>query len=580
MLRRRRRNEDGAVAILVAVLSLVLLMLAALALDIGLQINQKHQLWTTLDSAAQAGASKLPGSTVDAKTTALAYAKSHDPTETGTAAPNVDFWCIVGATGSAPNYAVDTSQIPSTCYPGPAPYTVGLAYNKNGDTSNRKIACSSKLCAIPCATPTNNTGTPKVACNTIRVYQGKTVPFGFARAGGIDEGSTGNLISVACKGSCGTVAPNPLDVAIIADRTLSMQSDDVDEMIAGIKGMLQQMTQSQQYVAMGAIGRSQPGSASQSGTCNSTSKGLTWPSSSGSSGRWVPISFSNNYAPTKGTLDNNSTLVKAVNCLTNQSSAGQGTNLAAPMKAAARYLLNLDPNNLSSLPSRPTAATKVLILETDGQPNESEDTGGSTGLGSSEDVFSNKYDVTTVTTTQSDQVSTSGGVTTTTHRKTITHTYVGGQRACDNLEAVAANAKAQNILVITIAYNMDGKRCGDYDGGSIGDDGDTNGPNGVVTNGPESNTSTRKYQTRTITTYVDNYAATEAVLNVLASAASPKPGGGASVADSTCTTTTQRTAENSDGDYFFCAASGDNMAPIFATALGQASKGIKLIKLP
>ena len=47
-----------------------------------------------------------------------------------------------------------------------------------------------------------------------------------------------------------------------------------------------------------------------------------------------------------------------------------------------------------------------------------------------------------------------------------------------------------------------------------------------------------------------------------------------------CSTTALQAAENSDGDYFFCAASGDNMAPIFKTALGQVSKGVKLLNLP
>ena len=41
-----------------------------------------------------------------------------------------------------------------------------------------------------------------------------------------------------------------------------------------------------------------------------------------------------------------------------------------------------------------------------------------------------------------------------------------------------------------------------------------------------------------------------------------------------------RTAENGDGDYFFCAATGTDMAPIFKTALSQAGTGIKLIRLP
>ncbi len=41
-----------------------------------------------------------------------------------------------------------------------------------------------------------------------------------------------------------------------------------------------------------------------------------------------------------------------------------------------------------------------------------------------------------------------------------------------------------------------------------------------------------------------------------------------------------RTTENGDGDYFFCAASGTDMAAIFKTALGKVSTGIKLIRMP
>ena len=47
-----------------------------------------------------------------------------------------------------------------------------------------------------------------------------------------------------------------------------------------------------------------------------------------------------------------------------------------------------------------------------------------------------------------------------------------------------------------------------------------------------------------------------------------------------CTTTTQISAENGDGDLFFCAARGDDLAPLFVTALSTVSTGVKLIKLP
>jgi hypothetical protein len=567
-----RHRESGAVALLFAALAVLLLVMAALSVDIGMQINRKHQLWATLDSAAQSGASELPGSTSAAKTTALKFALSHDATATGGNTPNVDFWCITASTPVGTTYAVDTTQIPSTCNPGPSPWTVGALYR----STNRKTTCSAILCAIPCVEPVPNTGTPKIACNTIRVFQGRDVPFAFGPAGGIDKGNTGALVSVACKGSCGTVAPNPMDVAIIADRTLSMDADDVADMITGIKGVLEQMTPSQQYVALGAIGRSRATSTGQSGSCGNSDTGLTYPSGSGASGQWLPISFSNNYATSKGVLATNSTLIKAVNCVSNQSAAGQGTSLAAPVKASSRYLLGLTSNNLSSLPTRPVAATKVLILETDGQPNETQPSAGSTSLTTTGDIFSNREDRSTTYTTSTrpdTSVTDRYGVTTITHNKTITYQYVGGQKACDNLQAVAADAKARGVLVITIAYNMTGKRCGDYDGG-----GQSNSSTSTV-QGPERDTNTRKYQTTTTTVYQRNTGATSTVLNVLAATASPS-NGVASTAGNDCSTTALRATENADGDYFFCAASGSDMTSIFTTALSQASSGIKLLNLP
>lgn len=571
---RRRHDESGVVAILVALLSVVLLMFAAYAVDIGMQINRKQQLNDTLDAAAQAGAYELPGSATNAKVQALKFAEAHDPTEKGTLAPNVDFWCVVASTLTSGVYQPDATQIPSTCYPGTSPYTAGANYKSTG----RKITCSKALCAIPCVEPSPNNGTPKIACNTIRVYQGRVVDFAFAPAGGIQQGGTGNLISVACKGSCGTVAPNPMDVAVIADRTLSMDSDDVAEMVSGIKGMLKEMTPEQQYVALGAIGRSQPSTTSQNGSCNSTSKGLTWPSNAGNSGKWVPISYSNNYVDANKNLQTNSTLVKGVNCLTNQSQSAQGTSLASPMKAAARYLLGYDTNNLSSLPQRSSPAQKVIIFETDGQPNETQPTSGSATLTNSADIFSNRNDTNAPVTLnpskpdtaewERDRYGRTTGRILYTHYVSKTYNYVGGANACNNLVNVAQQAKASGILVIMIAYNMTGKECNDYDPATTSD-------TDVVTT---SSTSSKVYRTETTTTYLKS-STSSSVLSVMAAGAS-NANGLPSTASNTCSTIAERTTENADGDYFFCAASGTDMAPIFKTALSQASKGIKLIKLP
>ena len=67
------------VAVIAALLAVVLLMFAAYAVDIGMQVNRKHQLNDTLDAAAQAGAYELPGSSVTAKAKALAFAAGPRP---------------------------------------------------------------------------------------------------------------------------------------------------------------------------------------------------------------------------------------------------------------------------------------------------------------------------------------------------------------------------------------------------------------------------------------------------------------------------------------------------------------------
>ena len=636
---RRKRDELGVVAIIAALLALLLLMFAAYAVDIGMQVNRKHQLNDTLDSAAQAGAFELPGSSITARAKALEFAAAHDPTETGTLAPNVDFWCVVASKGTAPNFVVETLDIPSTCNPGTSPYTPGANYK----TTGRAVTCSKLICAIPCVEPTPNNATPPIACNTIRVFQGRSVPFGFAPAGGIQQGHTGNVISVACKGSCGTVPPNPMDVAIVADRTNSMGLTNLNKLIAGIKDMLKVMTPSMQYVALGTIGRSQPTSASQTGNCAGSSTALTHPSSAGTTGRWVPISFSDNYVDGSQNLNTSSALVKGVECLNKSYTSGypgsdiyQGTTLAAPMKAAARYLLGTDPNNLSALPNNRTPTpNKVLIFETDGQPNERTPvnptlpytTGlGSNSLGDSTDIFSHPLrTLPAVNATQADTsvLTTPSGkrVTTITHNKTVTHTYNGGSTACQNLIDVAANAKAAGIIVIMIGYNMapvlpadeatelkapqrsgQPKKCQDYDGiksdysnlsGTPANsyNYDTSSSNTVTNsdtspgvNCPAPN-ETKKCITITKTTTVTSYKrslASTPVLNVMAAAASPTRGDVPvpSVAQNDCSTQALRDTENSDGDFLFCASSGTDMAPIFRTALGQVSKGIKLIKMP
>ena len=182
----RERGEDGAVAVLVAMLVVILFICAALAVDITQKSLTRQTLHDTLDTAAHAGAFALPGDGVGAKAAALAMAKANDPT----VVPQVDLWCVVASTGALKT--VKSTQIPSTCNPGPAPYDVAHYPG---------LRCNTKLCAIPCVAEEGD------MCNTVRAADSKVVPFDFAPVIGIKQGDTGAVSSVACKGSCGSEAP-------------------------------------------------------------------------------------------------------------------------------------------------------------------------------------------------------------------------------------------------------------------------------------------------------------------------------------------------------------------------------------
>lgn len=482
---RGERGERGAIAVLTALLAVVVLAMAALGVDIATQVNQRQKLHDTIDAAALAGAYQLPTYGAQAKLDALAFAAKNDPAGPP---PVVVTLCVVGSkfNSSTDLYEVDTSQISATC-------------NRAVGTSTAGAKCNASICSLPCDAAADR-------CNVIRVVGIKPVPFSFAPAIGINQGSTGSVTSGACKGSCGTTPLNPMDVVVVTDHTGSMNGGDIDKMITGITGvdgMFQVMTPSQQYVSLGTIGRSKLNAAT---TCLSEPWDKDFPAQMGP---WIPVPFSHDYLmPGTKTVNSSSTLVKAVNCLTTKS--GTGTYLASPMKSAARYLLGLDPNNLPSPETRTGTIRKAIIFETDGAPNES-NFGGSAALSDAADIGS------------------TNGVT-----------------ACTNFTTVASNAKTPAftmpatpaILVVTVAFNITtSDKC--------------NGSSGA-----------RLDQT-------------------LAAAASPAPSGVASdVGSNNCAQAAGRNSENTDGDYFFCAGTGTDMAEIFRTAFGQLATAGRLIQLP
>ena len=375
----RRRDDRGAVAIIMAVVVVVLFAAAAIGVDIASQVASKQRLHDTMDMAAHEASFSLSTSGSAALAAAVATAKAADPDSS----PEGKLYCVVASNTKVNPLAPDWTQIPATCKPGAkTPYNT-TNYPRKTPTKDG-FTCNEAICAIPCDPITGS-------CNTISVWDSKTVKYGFAPVIGFDEGNTGVVVSTACAGTCGTSTPNPMDVVILADRTGSMGDTDRKAMVTGIEGALKTMNPLMHYVALGALHKSN----ATNPACMTDPVDYVTPEKQkkGESnkqysdrvaadlqvqvqkGTWVPVKFSNDYlvtGATTPTLNPGSELVRGLSCIRAEESSGSfKTHLASPLKAAARYLLGWDSNNLGTLPlDRPGTVRKAIIFETDGKPQE------------------------------------------------------------------------------------------------------------------------------------------------------------------------------------------------------------------
>ena len=103
-IKQRWADDDGGILVLSAFLLVVLFALAAFAVDITAQSQDRQQLWNSSDAAALAGAALLPdGLAAESQATDTALANDSD------LAGNVvtTFRCLVAAnsTGTGPDTA-------------------------------------------------------------------------------------------------------------------------------------------------------------------------------------------------------------------------------------------------------------------------------------------------------------------------------------------------------------------------------------------------------------------------------------------------------------------------------------------
>lgn len=510
--KRSKRDERGASIIVIALSMVIIAAGCAFALDIANLSFERQTLQNTVDAAAQAGTTYLPKDAKTAISEATSYAQKNLPG----LAPKVESLCIVGSK----NGGIAPGHIPATCNP-----TGGAT-----QTSYKDQKCNSDICVIPCDPVAGR-------CNSLRVTASQEVKHWFAPIIGINSTNTGAVSSTSCKGACGTLMPNAMDIALIADRTGSMRSSDLDKMRSGISDSLLTMTPEYQFVNFMPLHKSKTNAAgcktAQAGGPKASGFGLKDPRD----GVWNPLQFSNdflngNLGDGVRTINASSEMVKGINCFDSVLN-GTGTHLAAPLKQATRLLLEKDPSNLGSLSAAratklPEGAkvTKAIILETDGVPEET--------IGDSD---SDKYYTRGLGSTDINV----GG---TTAIDIGTGDFTNHTKGCENLVKVANQAKAQGILVITVGFGMA------IDPNAVAPDGTKKRCGGVLAG---------KY---------------------LAQAATEKAPGVPSAMEGDCSTTAGATKENTDGDNFYCAATADQLREVFASAITSIGGQTRFVRVP
>ena len=553
----KRRSERGAVAVVVAISLVALMGAAAIGVDIGRLVFERQQLQNSLDAAAAAGVMKLPEYPEDAIAEAEKFAKDNMiAANLGPITPKIALRCVT--VFNKVTKAPDWPTVEQVCG------ITSHAWNDPLDCNEE-----SGICSVPC--------TKADRCNTIVVKYTKTVEYTFGPAIGIPTGNTGTIVSAACRNYCGTPAPNPMNIVLMADRTPSM-GGAIADLRVGIAKMLGYMSQEQQYVAFGALAISKKTTGVSNGKTlmkavedsaagfsdadeaeySGNDKKTTWSSQNKKwhfNGTWVPIKFSEAYQNVDtsgvGSMDSSSVLGSAVDGLQRSNSAGNvpwpwhmatknevlvqsnfntkkydrfgqsdagygNTHLASALKAAVRYALYTDPEKDLGLKDRSRfgPARKVVIFETDGSPVE---------------VFnsdSSALDLTNDLDIGATNDGTNGG-----RPQDVL------QKACDNFLEVAKAAKAgtgaKKVTLIMIGVGGANKSaCGN-----------------------------------------------KTVPQTLAEAASPKEDGTPSFG-ADCDLPGVADKVNGDLDNYFCASSAKQLQNVFLHAAGSLNEKSTLMKLP
>jgi hypothetical protein len=228
--RRHGKREHGQILVLFELVMIMLLGFAAMVVDLGVLRNNRQILVNTLDAAALAGGSQLPVNGATAAGSANTLINNNiqvnypglptSSTALGSrcvvgADPNISacgyqiaYKCLVGA-DAVTGKPLISRDVPGVCDPHNA-----LHHNPPVDSDFTGAGSHLVSACDPMAGD---------KCNVVVITGSSTTQYALAPVLGVSSGSTGTVVSAACKGACGAATVVPVDLVIILDRTGSMK---------------------------------------------------------------------------------------------------------------------------------------------------------------------------------------------------------------------------------------------------------------------------------------------------------------------------------------------------------------------
>lgn len=342
--RRRGRDENGVVVVSVALMMVVLLGAGAMVFDLARLRHARHVVQAAVDLGALAGAGFLPVQGADGGALAESTARSiaiANASELAGGGLTIKFGCVVSDPEG--DGGADSIDLLFAC--GPSTGTWGTGWvTRRGRAYHDCNPYAGDM------------------CNVIDLRASTTVEYWFAPILGNDDGSTGAVRAVACRGFCGQPSA-PLDMMFVLDRTRSMTDWDIANVKNAARSVLEFYNPALQWVGLVGLPYHSP-----TNRCN-VAPIQNYPAPGVSI--WKMVGLSNDYQRADGTLNPSSQLVSTINCMvrtpasvevrpTVRSPYQSGhTNIGDPLEAAMNVLLS---EGRADVPD-------VIVLLTDGEAN-------------------------------------------------------------------------------------------------------------------------------------------------------------------------------------------------------------------